>query len=191
MHYMRHRKHGDTATVKLPGRIKIRTCSVDGCGGGAPIKRGMCATHYQRWRKYGDVNFTQMPRGWRSAPCDVPGCDNPRQTSSGYCEGHYRRWLHRGDPRVDIPLRVRGSTDIGYPAAHYRVRRDRGKAALHSCVDCGGTASDWSYDGTDPDERTDRGRAFSLDPNRYQPRCRSCHSVRDETIENLHGRSTD
>lgn len=35
----------------------------------------------------------------------------------------------------------------------------------------------WSYDGTDPDERTDpaRGCRYSPDPDHYRPRCRSCH----------------
>ena len=35
----------------------------------------------------------------------------------------------------------------------------------------------WSYDGTDPAERTDpaRGCRYSLDPTRYRPRCRPCH----------------
>jgi hypothetical protein len=35
----------------------------------------------------------------------------------------------------------------------------------------------WSYDGADPDERTEpgRGRRYSLDPARYRPRCRFCH----------------
>lgn len=35
----------------------------------------------------------------------------------------------------------------------------------------------WSYDGTDPDERTDsaRGYRYSLDLSRYRPLCRSCH----------------
>ena len=46
-----------------------------------------------------------------------------------------------------------------------------------ACADCGAPAVDWSYDGTDPAERTDRGRGYrySLDPARYRPRCRSCH----------------
>jgi hypothetical protein len=35
----------------------------------------------------------------------------------------------------------------------------------------------WSYDGTDPGERIcpARGYFYSLDPNRYRPRCQPCH----------------
>lgn len=47
-------------------------------------------------------------------------------------------------------------------------------------------ARDWSYDHTDPDERYGRDREgaalhpYSLDPARYQPRCRTCHIAFDE-----------
>ncbi|MDQ4118708.1 MAG: hypothetical protein M3235_17360, partial [Actinomycetota bacterium] len=42
---------------------------------------------------------------------------------------------------------------------------------------CAAPAACWSYDGSDPDERTDpaRGYRYSLDLDRYRPRCRSCH----------------
>lgn len=74
--------------------------------------------------------------------------------------------------------------EVAYRSAHDRVRRERGKAKYHACSDCGGVASEWSYDGTDPDELTEDVRhrdgalrpvAFSLKPEHYSPRCRSCH----------------
>ncbi len=72
-----------------------------------------------------------------------------------------------------------------YSAAHYRLKAAKGRAALHKCVDCGDQAKDWSYDGQDPDELTGYtrvggpDRAYSLDPARYVPRCRACHTRHD------------
>lgn len=72
---------------------------------------------------------------------------------------------------------------IGYPAAHCRVSVAFGKAKEHACVDCGEQAQEWSYDGLDPDEWWDiwvqpkfKVMRYSLDLDRYQPRCQPCHS---------------
>lgn len=71
-----------------------------------------------------------------------------------------------------------------YKSAHARLYRERGKAKYYGCVDCSAPATDWSYDGTDPDEQTElvdfpRGRrgiaTFSGKPEHYSPRCRACH----------------
>ena len=58
---------------------------------------------------------------------------------------------------------------------------ERGPASGRRCAGCAAPAACWSYDGTDPDERTDpaRGYRYSLDLDRYQPRCRSCHRRAD------------
>jgi hypothetical protein len=57
------------------------------------------------------------------------------------------------------------------------MRQARGAVTTQRCADCGDPAQVWSYDGADPDERTDpsRGTRYSLDPARYRPRCRCCH----------------
>lgn len=64
-----------------------------------------------------------------------------------------------------------------YAAALARVSARRGPAAERTCAECTADAECWSYDGTDPEERTHPGRGYrySLDPARYRPRCRSCH----------------
>lgn len=55
----------------------------------------------------------------------------------------------------------------GYSHAHQLVRRVKGDASDHQCVDgCGRQARDWSYIET---------AGYSLDPDDYVPRCRSCH----------------
>lgn len=69
---------------------------------------------------------------------------------------------------------------VGYRSAHERVEEERVPAYLHPCADCGGNAKEWSYDHTDPDElyatdAANMGAAYSLDPYRYSPRCKSCH----------------
>lgn len=66
---------------------------------------------------------------------------------------------------------------VTYEGAHDRVRALNGSASTHPCIDCGLPASDWSYDGRDPQElRGGRGRCrYSLNPAHYDPRCRACH----------------
>jgi hypothetical protein len=72
-----------------------------------------------------------------------------------------------------MPAQTTGG--VGYWACHRRVKAVRGPAPVHRCADCGTAAAVWSYDGTDPAALTDaRGRRYSLDPLRYQPRCRFC-----------------
>ena len=76
-----------------------------------------------------------------------------------------------------------------YITVHHRVEALRGKASLHTCVDCGGPASDWSYDHSDPEpltEITNGGRtiaAYSTDLNCFEPRCRSCHVRFDRKVK--------
>lgn len=84
--------------------------------------------------------------------------------------------IHRRHLRSDI---------VGYWAIHDRLRRDRGKPG--TCVDCGGPASEWSYDHGDPNELvsesgSSRGFAFSLDLDHYVPRCVRCHRAHDAAL---------
>ena len=109
-----------------------------------------------------------------TAFCSVPDCGGLHY-GRGWCVAHYRRWARCGDPGADRPLRPR--TGDGYQAALRRLRITRGLATSQRCGDCGKSAVFWSYIGGDPEERTDpaRGARFSLDLDRYRPRCRSCH----------------
>jgi len=80
---------------------------------------------------------------------------------------------------------------ITYIGAHARVRRARGSARNHLCVDCGERADEWSYDGGSPVEirglvPTSKGgktyvrsMAWSPDPADYSPRCRADHREHD------------
>ena len=73
-----------------------------------------------------------------------------------------------------------------YNSAHARVRVARGKASEHVCIDCGGTARDWSLRhgvevqiqaGGEKD-----GCAYSLDVNDYDPRCDPCHRTYNKEV---------
>lgn len=70
---------------------------------------------------------------------------------------------------------------VNYFGAHARVMRAKGRAAVQTCVDCGGAAAHWSYDGLDTnalyEERVNCW--YSLSPDFYVPRCVSCHSKHD------------
>lgn len=73
---------------------------------------------------------------------------------------------------------------VGYTAAHGRVKVLHGLAGIHLCVDCFGSAMDWSYDHEDPNELVDaRGRPYSMNPSHYWPRCRSCHTNFDSAVK--------
>lgn len=129
--------------------------------------------------------------------CTVAGCERPHK-AHGYCRTHYRRWQRHGDPLADAPVRDRApAAGPSAWSALRRVRIERGPATGQVCAECAGLAAVWSYDGTDPDERTQPGpqagpgaeepadssstaaagreRRYSLDPGRYRPLCRFCH----------------
>lgn len=133
--------------------------------------------HYHRWYRHGDPLFTM--NGQPKPDCKVDGCLEPAD-SLGWCKPHYDRWRRCGDPTWVFELR----DDVGYTAAHDRVRRRLGRPRNHRCVDCGGQAAHWSYDHSDPKERffTARGGyliPYSVDPERYRPMCVSCHKRHD------------
>jgi hypothetical protein len=174
-------------------------CAVDGCG--RPRRAYQyCAKHGVAVRKYGDPlgasprnrragerfgHWTLIERvptvGWRCR-CDcgheqivwLSSITSGRSTSCGDTAHHPES--RRGN-RTRKP-------EPSYGAVHRRLRVDKGPASAHCCVDCGAPASDWSYDGQDPDERIGtswfgKPIAYSLTQTHYQPRCRSCHKVRD------------
>ncbi|CAN5349003.1 hypothetical protein BH09ACT8_BH09ACT8_30910 [soil metagenome] len=95
----------------------------------------------------------------------------------------------RNPPRGQIPsapsprvtIGAEGTTPMfSYHAAHAKVRRARGPASEHLCVDCRTRQADqWSYDHQDAHERRWRNLRYSTDPARYQPRCTRCHRLFD------------
>lgn len=86
--------------------------------------------------------------------------------------------------------RWRGN-DISIGTAHSRLRRIWGSAGNYPCISCGGTAAQWAYDGTDPDQRYRLvGKRkyyayYSVYPEFYMPMCSLCHRRRDGEMQRL------
>lgn len=84
------------------------------------------------------------------------------------------------------PKRPRRDPDqVGYDAVHARLRRSKGLATNYLCIACDRQAAEWAYDQADPAERRDKNGTFSLDPDRYNPMCRTCHRALDATCERV------
>lgn len=76
---------------------------------------------------------------------------------------------------------------VGYSTAHDRLRRHRGPASGHACVDCGEPAKQWSLRHDSAKRATGRTQhcaemAWSPDVNDYEPRCVGCHKAYDGMV---------
>jgi hypothetical protein len=84
-----------------------------------------------------------------------------------------RRHLVVGDSRSCGCRRYLDRRGTGsYYAAHQFIRKMKGSATEHLCVDCGGAARDWSFLGA--------SGGFSWDPAEYVARCKPCHTIFDK-----------
>lgn len=131
--------------------------------------------HPPRWvdirgQRFGTLVVVERSGAKWSCRCD---CGEQRAVSAGE--------LNRvGDANTCGVAGRHLGTDVTYFTAHQRIPEARGTARQHECVDCGATASQWSYDHDDPNELVDRQMsknpvAYSVDPARYSPRCVPCH----------------
>lgn len=85
-------------------------CSVDGCGRGGRLRRGLCDLHYQRWRAHGDVRTVKKGGIEARASCSVEGCQRGGKIVRGLCGLHYSRWKEHGDPLAPVRAhRLQGS----------------------------------------------------------------------------------
>ncbi|WNM68813.1 HNH endonuclease [Gordonia phage Soos] len=143
---------------------------------------GLCEAHYYRQRRGSTLTApvsTHYPAG---TPCSVDGCAKPR-VAQQLCDMHYARLVRHGDVTTVIAVEDRQFNNpraevVSYGAMHQRLTKDRGPASAHPCFDCGSPARQWSYDHSDPDQLYGPW-PYSLDPNRYVPRCVSCHKRMD------------
>lgn len=186
-HYTRWRRHGDPLAGAASRKRPIRLCSVEGCDRVVDAL-GLCAVHYLRFKRNGETGSAEIASKVRHAPgqmCSVDGCDSLAKLR-GWCAGHYQRWLLKGDPGP-AEFKYQGSgDDIGYFAAHDRVRKVKGSARDQTCAHCGAPARDWAYDHADPDERTApeddphaAGMPYSVNIDSYIPLCKACHNKFD------------
>lgn len=81
--------------------------------------------------------------------------------------------------RIERSIEAHTLAIVQYAGAHDRIKRQRGSASTHPCADCGKPATDWSYDGLDPDELTEGRLLYSLKVDHYEPRCKPCHGAYD------------
>lgn len=124
--------------------------------------------------------------------CSIDRCSK-RAHSRNLCQMHYFRLRRTGDPnKLRTNMQGRGENhanwrgdQITYVGAHFRVRRERGPASQHSCIECGKPATEWSYDHNDINELHDDVRhcTYSADPEHYDPRCKTCHNRFDQSTE--------
>lgn len=151
------------AHIPSPSRWR---CACD-CGREAVVRAGNLASGNTRSCGHCKAGDT----------CIVTGCAQPRYQQRVYCVSHAMRMHRYGDPdhtpdtRVPVPA---------YRTLHARIASDRGRATQHPCTDCGSAALHWSYDYTDPSPLySPAGTPYSVDIERYHPRCASCHYTFD------------
>lgn len=119
--------------------------------------------------------------------CNHPDCDG-LHFARRLCRKHYERAKLAGT-WDDLPPAGYGNP-CSSVTAHRRVKRMWGPAGNYPCVECGGMAAQWAYDGADPDQNfgpvSNRGShtwmAWSAYPEFYMPMCARCHTARDAAI---------
>jgi len=189
--------------------VSKKTCSVDRCEMPCYQYKKMCCSHYMRWYRHGDpfyvkprrvpaprvvnkprvLNLTGMQFGrltvtesignarWR---CECI-CGKSRNVPASKLRSGEITSCAKLDGRIREKRGGRARVEnAAYVTVHARLRRDRGPAAAHPCVDCNGLGAHWSYDHNDPDQMVDRGLAYSLKAEHYAPRCNRCHATFDE-----------
>lgn len=178
-------------------------CNVPECDRQAS-SRGYCSIHYNRIYKTGTPyrhckkcnSVLPEDHGRKTLcadcledhRCSVDGCERPYH-ANGYCNTHGYHAERYGDPLAKGPGRHSGRKRMelpSYAGLHKRIFYDRGRASQFKCVDCGAQAEEWSYDGGCPNEIWEEVRgvmlAYTIDQDRYSPRCKQCHRRRDLSV---------
>lgn len=160
-----------------------------------------CKLHNNRHRRGAEINAPIVRPTKPLHPCSVEGCDRPSHCKT-YCYMHYYR-NRKGQPMTPgyLPRRTGprpgtglggcrnpnyNGTEISYAGAHARPKSLWGSASQYECVDCGKSAQQWAYDGTDPSHKLDIHKSgnslvwFSVWPEFYMPLCVRCHRFRDD-----------
>jgi len=182
-HWARWRKHGDVNVNLSPKRAVKPPCKAEGCDRISRGWHGWCGKHASKARYYGDPSVE--PAGGRNI-CIIDECEK-YVVSRGLCYLHNTRKRVHGDPHV-VQAAPSGESshhwkgpEATYSSIHYRIRKLYGSAENHDCIDCGGMAAQWSYDGLDPEQRfdPDKGCAYTHNLEHYAPRCIPCHVAYD------------
>lgn len=155
-------------------------CVIPACGRRArTLNRTLCTTHYNRTKTGQSMDDPVRPYKREHLPCVVDGCPNLDVASHGHCTTHILRLRRHGStdarPQHETDHPRWSGDNASYSAVHQRVRKAKGPASDHRCVDCGGRAEHWSYTQDDPNEMQSTFGAYSTDAARYVPRCVRCH----------------
>jgi hypothetical protein len=161
--------------------VNKRICSIGDCNE-PHHSRSWCKMHYVRWHRHGDpmAVWVRKPRPIRM--CSVEDCDN-KHRGRGYCDMHLARVRKHGNPETKLTFTK--DDDIGYAAAHLRIRSERGPAREYDCLHCGEPAGEWALNHDAPAARlrSETRRkwevVFSPNPDDYLPLCPSCHRTYD------------
>lgn len=205
-HYYRVRRNGmlepkprDQYKPRVTGRtgklLVVEGCAVTDCERPAvswAVDKHVCVMHWKRWKRRGTFEQTRKwsPPNPNRRPCAAEGCNETEDGACGYCKRHDSRIRRNGEPYSYVHQRdrnlARGERNINwtgesatYTAMHQRVRAARGRARIHACIDCGATAAHWSYNRSDPQERSSEFGPYSIDIAQYVPRCVKCHKQFD------------
>lgn len=173
-HYNLWRRNG------FPGYVKTKKpCTVEGCLNEHRAK-GFCMMHYLRSKRSPNgVGAAARRHISGQTTCRHADCVEPA-LSLHLCSKHYWRLKDFGPEGLDRISIFDSEHTISYSGAHRRIYRLRGPAASLQCTDCPKPAQQWSYDHSDPGElMSDEGLPYSIDVERYQPRCTSCHTIFD------------
>lgn len=146
-------------------------CRVEGCEG-TYYALDYCCKHYFKSRR--TTTRELIPA---DAQCVWEGCER-RPRARGHCASHYNILMGYSKGGGRQGKRGYKKQVIGYRAAHKRVEAIKGKATEHRCVDCGGTAREWSLDLKD-NTLEEEGKEYSLNPLDYKARCAPCHRAYD------------
>lgn len=148
----------------------------------------LCISHRNQRRKGHELHPLKKYNRIHADLCAADGCDLP-YFANGLCTRH--------EPlqRRGVPIGRKLFGDYDYPLTnrgiHSRLRALWGSASQYECIECGGDAEEWSYDGTDPTEFLGPRRYkrdgvvreglmyHSIYPEFYAPLCRSCHRRKD------------
>ena len=191
-HSQRFYKYGDPlggSDWGMPSRGH-KVCKFEGCGRWHKA-RGYCCTHYRQL-----LDGIELRPIGVAPPIRICEYCNEVAIKRGMCNTHYGRW-QRGTP-IDRPISPWkgprldwGSESIrncAITGAHARITRAFGAAKQYPCIECGGDAHQWAYDGTDPTQklghhsRSSTMMWYSVYPEFYMPMCQRCHKTRDVAL---------
>ena len=170
----------------------MKICAFDSCGRKSRA-RGFCGAHYQQYMAGKPlVPPVERRSQYNGELCEVEDCLLVA-TRHNLCQAHYWRVRRHGDVNiVDTPPGHVGRKGSAHPtwvgdratnaAVHARLYVLKGRASEYPCIDCGDQAKHWAYQyGCENELQSPRG-AYSLDPNRYEPMCGSCHKKFDNKM---------